>query len=211
MQKICCVYKLTNTVTGKFYIGSTVNLASRMSYHRFSHDRNPNKELGSDIAKYGWDAFSVEVVEECTRENVRERERYYIDALDAVRVGYNQTEATTYRDWMRGYNAKMWQDPEYRARRSAKSSEVQRRRLENPAYLKAKSEQLRRYTKSIQKPICMYSKEGELLHTFPGTREAERWLIEQGITKSPHSSAAISDCARGGRHKTVYGYVWRYK
>ena len=34
MEKICCVYKLTNTVTGKFYIGSTVNLNARMKYHR---------------------------------------------------------------------------------------------------------------------------------------------------------------------------------
>ena len=210
MQKLCCVYKLTNTVTGKFYVGSTLNLSARMKYHRYSHDRHPNKELGSDIVKFGWSAFTVEVLEECTRENVRARERYYIDALNAVAVGYNQTEATTYRDWMRGYNAKMWRDPEYRAKRSAQSSAVQRKRLENPEYLREKSEQLRRYTKSIQKPVGMFSKDGELLHTFAGTREAERWMIENGITASRNVSSAIADCARGGRHKTVFGYVWRY-
>ena len=49
MNKICCVYKLTNTVTGKFYIGSTLNFYARMKYHHYSHDRNPNKELGADI------------------------------------------------------------------------------------------------------------------------------------------------------------------
>lgn len=210
MEKICCVYKLTNTVTGKFYVGSTLNFKSRMKYHRFSHQRNPNKELGSDIEKYGWESFKQEILEVCTRDNVRERERFYIDSLNAVELGYNQTKSTTYQDWMRDYNAKMWKDEEYRERRSVHSSALQKKRLENPEYLKEKSEQLKRYTDTLKKPIGMFSKSGELLHTFNGVREAERWALENGLTKSTHASAAISDCAIGGRHKTVYGYVWRY-
>jgi len=211
MEKICCVYKLTNTVTGKFYIGSTFNLKSRMKYHRFSHNRNPNKELGADIDKYGWDAFSIDVLEVCTRENVRERERFYIESMNAVEFGYNQTKATTYQDWMRNYNAEMWKNEEYRKRRSEQSSAVQKKRLENPEYLQTKSQQLKRYTDTIKKPVNMYTKDGkELLHTFNGIREAERWLIENGITESRNASSVISDCALGGRHKTAYGYVWRY-
>ena len=210
MEKICCVYKLTNTVTGKFYVGSTFNLHSRITYHRFSHQRNPNKERGDDIEKYGWEAFSVEVLEKCTRDNVRERERFYIESLNAVEEGYNITVATTYRDWMKAYNAKMWTDPKYREERAKQSSEVQKERLKNPEYFKAKSEQLKRYTDSIKKPVAMYSKSGELLHTFNGIREAERWLLANGITNSLHASVCISDCALGGRHKTAYGYVWRF-
>lgn len=210
MKKICCVYKLTNTVTGKFYIGSTLNFKSRMKYHRYSHNRNPNRELGGDIEKYGWEAFKAEILEVCTRETVRDRERFYIESLNAVEVGYNQTESTTYRDWMRNYNAKMWKDEEYRERRRAQSSEVQLKRLEDPEYLKAKSEQLKRYTDTLKKPVGMYSKSGELLHTFSGIREAERWLNDQGITDSPHASTCISDCALGKRHKSAYGYVWKY-
>lgn len=210
MQKICCVYKLTNTVTGKFYVGSTINFKSRMKYHQYSHRRNPNKELGDDIEKYGWDAFNAEIIEVCTRENVRQRERFYIETLNAVEEGYNQTKATTYQDWMRGYNAKMWQDEEYRSRRSKTSSEIQKKRLESPDYLKEKSEQLKRYTDSLKKPVAMYTKDGKLLHTFNGVREAERWAVDNGLTTSRHASAAISDCALGKRHKTVYGYVWKY-
>ena len=210
MKKICCVYKLTNTVTGKYYVGSTFNLYSRMKYHRYSHNRNPNKELGNDIEKYGWDAFSVEVLEECTRENVRERERYYIESLNAVEVGYNQTKSTTYQDWMKSYNAQMWQNEEYRERRRKHSSDVQKKRLEDPEYLKTKSEKLKRYTDTLKKPVAMYSKSGELLHTFNGVREAERWAVENRLTNSIHASAIISDCALGKRHKTAYGYVWRF-
>lgn len=211
MEKICCVYKLTNTVTGKFYIGSTYNLKARMKYHRYSYGRNPNKELGADISKYGWDLFSVEVLEECTRENVRERERFYIDSLNAVEVGYNAVRATTYQDLMHDMNVKNWRDPKYRETRSAASREVQKRRLENPEYFAQKSAQLKRYTDSLKRPVGMYSKNGELLHTFGGIREAERWLISVGKTQSKSSaSSSIADCCKGGRHKTVYGYVWKY-
>lgn len=210
MNKICCVYKLTNTVTGKFYIGSTYNLKARMKYHRYSYDRNPNKELGTDIAKYGWDSFTVEILEECTRENVRERERFYIDSLNAVDVGYNMVKATTYQDLMHDMNVKNWRDPEYREKHSKASSEVQKRRLENPEYLAQKSTQLKRYTDSIKRPVGMYSKSGELLHTFDGVRVAERWLISAGITQSHNASTIISDCCKGGRHKTAYGYVWKF-
>lgn len=210
MEKICCVYKLTNTVTGKFYIGSTVNFHSRMKYHQHSHNRNPNKELGHDIDEYGWDAFKKEILEVCARDNVRERERFYIESLNAVELGYNQTEATTYQDWMRNYNATMWKDPQYRAERQKQSRAVQLKRLEDPKYLKAKSEQLKRYTDSIKRPVGMYTKDGELLHTFNGVREAERWLIANGYTQSRNASSAIADCATGGRHKSVYGYVWKY-
>lgn len=210
MEKICCVYKLTNTVTGRFYVGSTINFHSRMKYHRFSHNRNPNKELGSDIEKFGWAAFKVEILERCTRDNVRERERYYIETLNAVEEGYNIVKATTYTDLMKDLNAALWKNPEYRKMMSRKSSELQKRRLQNPEYIKEKSSQLKRYTDSIKKPIGMYAKSGELLRTFEGIRAAERWLIENGITESRNASSSIANCANGGRHKTVYGCVWRY-
>jgi len=210
MVKRCCVYRLTNTVTGKFYVGSTLNFHARMKYHHYSHARNPNKELAHDIMAYGWDAFLVEVLEDCTPENVRKRERYYIEALQAVEKGYNMTKATTYSDWMKMYNAEHWKDPEYRKVKSEQSSAVQKRRFADPAYRAQKRELLRRYTDSIKKPVGMFSKSGELLHTFGGVREAERWLLENSLVKSPNASQMISDCAKGGRHKTAYGFVWRF-
>lgn len=210
MEKICCVYKLTNTQTGKFYIGSTMNFKARMKYHHYSHDKNPNRKLGGDIEKYGWDAFTKEILEICTRENVRERERFYIESTHAVEVGYNITKATTYRDLMTDFNNRSWSDPEYRKRHSVLSSEIQKERLKNPEYLAEKSAQLKRFTDTLKKPVGMFAKDGALLHSFAGVRAAERWLIENGVTESRNASSAISDCANGGRHKTVYGFVWRY-
>lgn len=210
MEKICCVYKLTNTQTGRFYIGSTLNFNSRMKYHHYSYNKNPNRELGDDIEKYGWDAFTKEILEICTRENVRERERFYIESTRAVEVGYNITKATTYRDLMTDFNNRSWSDPEYRKRHSVLSSEIQKERLKNPEYLAEKSAQLKRFTDTLKKPVGMFTKDGALLRSFGGVRDAERWLIENGVTKSRNASSAIADCATGGRHKTVYGYVWHY-
>lgn len=211
MEKIVCVYKLTNTVTGKFYIGSTLNFKARMKYHRYSYSHNANVELGSDIAKYGWSAFSAEILEECTPENVRARERYYIDTMHAVENGYNMVHATNYHDLMSDMNARNWKDPAYRERRSEQSSAVQRRRLSDPAYLAEKSRQLKAATNKMKKPVAAYSKEGKLVARFGGVREAERWLIAEGVTQSRNASSAISDaCDPNGRHKTAYGYIWKY-
>ena len=211
MNNICCVYKLTNKITGEFYIGSTFSLKSRLKYHRYNYSNNPNKRLGAAIAEYGWDNFSVEILEECTRDNVRDRERFYIEKYDAVSVGYNMTESTKYSDWMKDYNAKMWKDEQYRKERSSASSALQKKRLEDPQYLAEKSEQLKRYTDSLKKNVGMFSKDGTLLHQFNSVREAERWLIESGVSTSKSSpSSMIADCCKGGRHKTVYGYVWKY-
>ena len=211
MKKIVCVYKLTNTVTGKFYIGSTLNFKARMKYHRYSYSRNANADLGTDIGKYGWSAFTSEILEVCTPENVRSRERYYIDTMRAVENGYNMVHATNYRDLMSDMNARNWKDPAYRAKRSEQSSTVQRRRLSNPSYLAEKSRQLKAATDKMKKPVVAYNKGGELVARFGGIREAERWLVAKGVTKSRNASSMISDaCNPNGRHKTAYGYVWKY-
>jgi group I intron endonuclease len=181
-----------------------------LKYHRYNYRKNPNKKLGNAIEEYGWGSFKVEILEECTRENVRDRERFFIESLNAVEDGYNMTEATKYSDWMKDYNAKMWQDDEYRKERSAASSAVQKKRLTDPVYLAEKSAQLKRHTDAIKKPVGMFLKDGTLLQQFNGIREAERWLLENDLSTSRNSSSAIADCCKGGRHKTVYGYVWKY-
>ena len=57
------IYKITNTVNGKVYIGQTIqHSVSRRFYRHFNGTGNPH--IAKDIAKYGLDAFSVEVIHE---------------------------------------------------------------------------------------------------------------------------------------------------
>lgn len=75
------VYRLQNLKTGKFYIGSSLNLLRRYWQHRQSmlngSHKNPNIKEDSKI--YGRDVFCFGVVEYCDKNKLDEREQYFID------------------------------------------------------------------------------------------------------------------------------------
>ena len=85
------IYKITNKINGKAYIGQTVQpFKRRLSQHR----ENRKSLIGRAIHKYGWENFTVEILERCTsREELNEREKYYIAFYNTVCPnGYNLTE-----------------------------------------------------------------------------------------------------------------------
>ena len=94
MDKIVCIYKITNTVTGDFYIGQTIDFHER----QLQHKREPQPKMREDVEKYGWDAFKFEIVEKCDRENLAERESHYIQTLkpkyNTVFKGYERSPET---------------------------------------------------------------------------------------------------------------------
>lgn len=85
------VYCITNTVNGKQYVGSAVNLAVRWVSHRSrlrtGNHHNPHMQAAWN--KYGPDVFTFTVLEECPPARLVEREQWWIDTLDCVRHGYN--------------------------------------------------------------------------------------------------------------------------
>ncbi len=80
MDNIVCIYKITNTVTGDFYIGQTHDFEQRIKGHK----KKPAPKMREDVEKYGWDAFKFEILEECTDENLTERENHYIKMLNPI-------------------------------------------------------------------------------------------------------------------------------
>ena len=89
-MKISGVYKITNIITGEFYIGSSKNIKRRWTRHKNPSVRaqQPNSRLYKDIAYYGLDNFTFEIIEET--DNIREREQYFIDQL---KPSYNNYRA----------------------------------------------------------------------------------------------------------------------
>ena len=78
------IYKITNTVNGKFYIGSAVDLKKRWGRHvsNLNLNINKSKKLQAAWNKYGQARFVFTVVEYCKKEILIEREQHYIDTLN---------------------------------------------------------------------------------------------------------------------------------
>lgn len=77
------IYKITNLVNNKFYVGSSVNLYNRKHTHStyLAKNLHHNPHLQSSYNKYGKDNFLFEVIEYCNKETLEEREQYYMDTL----------------------------------------------------------------------------------------------------------------------------------
>lgn len=81
------IYKITNKINGKIYVGQSNDIERRFSEHKY---RN---KLQIDIAiqKYGKENFTFEVLEECPIEQLNNREMYWIKTLKSFENGYNNT------------------------------------------------------------------------------------------------------------------------
>ena len=85
------IYKITKKENGKAYIGQSNNIERRFSQHCYKGEK-ARIPLDIAIKKYGKDAFTFEILEECTPEQLNERESYWIKYYDTVNNGYNCSE-----------------------------------------------------------------------------------------------------------------------
>lgn len=83
------IYKITNKVTGKAYIGQTrytVEFRWRQHLHKKDHTYFHNA-----LHKYGPENFIIETLEECECAKLNEREIFYIAKYNTFSTGYNLT------------------------------------------------------------------------------------------------------------------------
>ena len=80
------IYKITNKVTGEFYIGSSVDLYRRLNAHRFrlAGGYHINSHLQNAWNKYGADGFSFETVLYCDIESLLYYEQVLLDGLKST-------------------------------------------------------------------------------------------------------------------------------
>lgn len=89
------IYKITNTINDKCYIGQSANLLNRIHKHikTLTNVTNANEHLQNAYNKYGTGNFTIEIIEECTEEELDEREIYWIEFYNSCdkNFGYNKT------------------------------------------------------------------------------------------------------------------------
>ena len=91
------IYKVTNKINGKVYIGQSINIKARWTKHR-NNPFNPESEQYNSpfykaIRKYGLSNFTFEILEEIHKEDLDKREIYWISFYDSnnPEKGYNLT------------------------------------------------------------------------------------------------------------------------
>ena len=91
-MKISAVYKITNTVTGDFYIGSSKDVKKRWRAHKWLSRWNecPNNLMYIDMQKYGVDNFEFQVIEKVESDSLKETEQQFIELLKPT---YNSNNA----------------------------------------------------------------------------------------------------------------------
>lgn len=100
MQEIefnSAIYKITNVVNNKCYIGSAVDVYTRLAVHKsgLKYGKQPNKHLQSAYDKYGIENFKFEVLEYVLdKVDLLKREQIWINYFQSCdrRFGYNKRQ-----------------------------------------------------------------------------------------------------------------------
>ena len=89
------IYKITNIITDECYIGQSVNIAERFVEHAkcgLGIDTPAGNKLYKSMQEYGIHNFSWQLIEVCKREELNEKEKFFINLYNAVEFGLNSSK-----------------------------------------------------------------------------------------------------------------------
>lgn len=206
------IYKVTNQINGKVYIGKTAksDIQQRWKEHQRDRqkDRCKDRPFYRALNKYGPENFSIEEIEQCDISILEEREIYWINCYRSYVDwddcnGYNATtggDGKAWCDYDQVYS--LWQEGKL-IKEIAEEMGYCVESVRNILVEKnvKKEERLERGKQSIRKRCAKLDPvTNEILTIYDSTAEVER---ANGNTKH------IADVCNGKR-KTCKGYKWCY-
>ena len=215
------IYKITNKVNGKCYVGQSRDIEARWAKHLSAYKSSPEWELYRAFKKYGIAAFSFEVVEECTIEELNEREIYWIAQYDSFNNGYNMTlggeacngtnDKAVYQYDLSGQFVKEYKSAHEAARENniqftniCKVCRGERKTAGGFgwSYDKHDSVQPIKTKRLGDGTVLQFTKDGQFIAEYPTATEADRVT---GISRTTIGLVCK------GKGKTAGGFVWKYK
>jgi group I intron endonuclease len=190
------IYKITNIVNGKVYIGQTSNkyISTRWSCHKLFAKKGKPHPLYNSMRKYGINNFVFEKIEECNSEDLNARESYFINKFNCkAPVGFNLTNGG---ESLKGKNNPMygkipWNKgiPRTKELKERLSKQMTGKEglhgKDNPMYgkipwnkgIKANEEYIKncRLAQVTRKPVVMYLN-CNLIRNFLSLGEATQWI-----------------------------------
>ena len=92
---VCGIYKITDTLTEQCYIGQSVNISDRWKQHckcGLGIEASATNKLYNAMQKDGVWNFTFELLEQCPKELLNEKESFWIEMYQSNTFGYNITK-----------------------------------------------------------------------------------------------------------------------
>ena len=157
-MKISGVYKITNAITGDFYIGSSKDVKQRWAYHKCKSiwNEQPNNQMYLDMKNYGLDKFSFQILAEVEVDKLKEMEQRFIETLKPT---YNRCNA-------KGIDVERKKKYNKEYRKTDKSKEYHKKYQKSDKGKKyqkkyQKSDKGKKAQKKYHNQLCLYN--GEIL------------------------------------------------
>lgn len=187
------IYKVTNTVNGKMYIGQTKRTIDlRWKQHIYNSFKDSPFDKGPfhlAIKKYGAEAFVVEEVEKCKNEDLNKRETFWIKHFDTFHNGYNITTGGEHPlRWEGEEILPLWESGlgvKEIAQKLGISKRIvaDRLRVEGISASETIARGMKESGKAKRMPVYMYDRQGNYVKEFKSKQEAAKAIGYNGTLK----------------------------
>ena len=171
------VYKITNKVTNKVYIGITnQGSGARYRHHWYESRIGEPSPIHRSMAKYGEENFTLEIIDFAdTYDELKEKEKYWIKQYNSTdrTIGYNLTEGGD-----GTFGKKLSEETKDKIRQKAlgrKLSEETKARMSESRKGKCSDKQRKHLSKlqeQCKQKVYQYSKQGEFIAEYNSIIEA---------------------------------------
>lgn len=202
------IYKITNSVNGKCYIGKTSRtLNRRFAEHKANMKNGADRPLYRAMRKYGVENFLIESLDfVSTDTEAIQREKYYIEKFNTLADGYNATSGGDGRAYLP-------QEKIYELHQSKLTC------VKIASVLACSAEQVSNILRDMgitteslkvaasndrKKPVAKIDiRTGEILDTYPSLKDAGRAMGSE--QKKQHIGAVCNN-----KRKMAYGFHWKF-
>ena len=196
------IYKITNP-NGKIYIGQSINVNRRLTAHKNRHSSKCILVYNS-ITKYGKENHTFELIEECEKDMLDERELYWTEYYNALHPNGLVLKAGG-EPGGTGIMSEKTKQKMSKSHIGKKDSEETKQKKSQSAKGRVKTAEWRQNISDshpTKKPVEQYNLEGAKINEYISINEAAR---QTGVRVGD-----ISACCNG-KQKTAFGFAWKFK
>lgn len=227
------IYKATNLINKKVYIGQTTKTLEERKEGHIQSSKEPEFRFHKAIAKYGIDNFKWEVIDTADSiEELNQKEGYWIEYYQSYTKGYNDTKGDlnpmNYEEVKKKHDIKMRSDEVRQKISATMKAHIQNGDFFTEEHRKKISEKLKgnqhglgkkrpqsailATAEKLKKPVYCIDKEGNVVKEFEYVRDAAQWLKD----KYPNRSQDLTNLKNKIKESYVrdryyFDYKWIYK